>query len=378
YPAASAGLAEAYLGQGRDADALRQWQILTATHPDWPGVFTGLGRVRLRQLAFDEARRAFLAQQAHSFDPEAEWYLAVLDSAVDLPRARARLEGLASRTDLPPELAARLDYLQDTLDALPAGADTLAAARQVGIAMVQAQEWPLAVYALESARQALAAPDGELLAFLGYARARAGAPALELFERARQADPRSSLPLYFEGIYLREQKALQAAEDRLAQAIALDPENAALFLEYARVREAMGDLATAEAAHLKAVELAGDDTAFRLALVDFYARHSYRVREAAIPAARALVEAEPDNAEAYSLLGWLELLNGQSTAAEKSLRRALELDPELVSARYHLGRLLEAVGQTELARREYQHVVDWDFAGIYRDDALKALQRLNR
>jgi Tfp pilus assembly protein PilF len=69
-------------------------------------------------------------------------------------------------------------------------------------------------------------------------------------------------------------------------------------------------------------------------------------------------------------------LNGEPGKAEESFRRALELDPNLVSARYHLARLLQANQQPVSAAEEYRRVVDWDSTGLYRDRALAALSEL--
>jgi hypothetical protein len=55
----------------------------------------------------------------------------------------------------------------------------------------------------------------------------------------------------------------------------------------------------------------------------------------------------------------------------------LELDPDFISARYHLARLLEAQGQATLAAEEYRRVIDWDSSGQYRKLALAGLGRLD-
>jgi Tfp pilus assembly protein PilF len=69
-------------------------------------------------------------------------------------------------------------------------------------------------------------------------------------------------------------------------------------------------------------------------------------------------------------------LDGKADKAEEALRRALELDPQLVSARFHLARLLLLDGQESAAAAEYQQVVDEDLSGTLRDQALRALQEI--
>ena len=63
---------------------------------------------------------------------------------------------------------------------------------------------------------------------------------------------------------------------------------------------------------------------------------------------RKVVEAEPDSAKAHMRLGTALLLNGAAGAAEKALRRALEIDPEYDEAWVNLAGIM-------LSR--------WDFEG---------------
>ena len=79
-PLATAGLAETRLNQGNRRQAMELWQAAAAQNPQLPGVFTGLGRTLLARLEFDAAKTAFLSQMEHHPDPEAQWYLAALDS----------------------------------------------------------------------------------------------------------------------------------------------------------------------------------------------------------------------------------------------------------------------------------------------------------
>ncbi len=375
HPGALAGLAETMLDSGRLSEAHRLWQQ-AAAQSDLRGVFTGLGRTHLALLDFEAARAAFQEQQARRFDPEAQWYLAALTVPEDAAAARDLLQTMGQDEELPPGLIRRRDYLLTALEPFDAGAPAGQAAKAVGIAMTQAQWWPLAVHALTAADAGSPSPDPEILAFLGHALAGAGRPALETLEKAHQADPTSTLPLYFQGIYLREQGALRAAEAVFRQAIELAPDNAALYAELAQNRARGADLAGAEIAYLAAIQTAPEDIQFKLLLAQFYADTGYRLEEAGLPAAQAVVESEADNAQAYHLLGWIQFQLGMPEQAEANLRQALELAPDQIGARYHLARLLEARDQPTLAMAEYRRIVDWDTTGVYRDLALKDLQRL--
>jgi superkiller protein 3 len=376
---AMAGLAETLYNQGRLAEALKLWQEVTTIKPDLRGVFTGLGRTQLALFDFEAAREAFLEQQRHNSDPEAQWYLAALEAPSNLSTALEYLQSMppSENGDITEGLTAQRDYLLAALEPFTPESSQAEVAKATGIALAQAQIWPLAVHALTMAKEKQAeAEDAETLAFLGYALAQAGRPALDLFEQAHQVDPNSALPLYFQGLYLRQQGALKAAESLFNQAVKLDPENAAFYAEMAETKAQRGDLATAEVWYQAAVEVAEDDLEFQLLQAKFYANWGYYMAEAGIPAAEKIIEADQTNAEAYDLLGWMQFLTGAPEGGEAALRQALELDPNLISARYHLARLLEIKGQTALAAEEYQRVIDWDTSGIFRDRALKDLQQL--
>lgn len=373
-----AGLAESLLQQGRLVGAQYWWQQTIAARPQFPGAYTGLGRAYLEQLDFEQARQAFEAQQSRRFDPEAEWYLAALAAPVNVAAATGHLNRLADGPNPTEALLARRDYLLNTLAPFANGASQADAARTAGIALAQIEAWPLAVYALSIARDRSQTIDAETLAFLGHALAQMGRPAFDIFEAARQADPTSALPYYFEGLYFRQQDALAAAEAMFVDALALDAQNLAIYIELARTKDLQGQLAAAEAWYLAAVETAGkEDVRWvqRLRL-QFYTERGYRPVEAGIPLAQLLLEEDGRDAEVYGWLGWMQFVAGQPEAGEDSLRRALELEPDLVSARYYLARLLHSQKRYEQARQAYRRVIDLDLSGRFRDQALRDLQRL--
>ena len=379
-PLALAGLAETLFKQGQVIEARRQWQKLVATRPQFPGAFTGLALTHLWQLDFEAARAALRQQQTHKFDPQAQWYLAALTAPYDLTGAVEQLKSIAAdsaEAGVPAEIAAQRDYFLAALAEFSPASPPAEVAKAAGLALAQVEQWPLAVYALTAAQEQSERADAETLAFLAYALARSGRPALELFGQARQTAPESALPPFLEGLYLRDKGALKAAEASLQQALALDQENAAITVELARTKAQQGDLGTAESLYQAAVEQAGGDPQFQKLLAQFYAGRSYRLEEAGIPVAEALLELDEADAEAYALLGWMQFLAGNPTAGEMSLRRAVELNPDLISARYYLARLLEVQGQAGPAESEYRRVIDWDSSGEYRQLALAAMQRLS-
>jgi len=376
---AVAGLAEVQLNQGKWPQAEELWQQAAALNPNLPGVFTGLGRTHLFRLDFNAARAAFLEQQTRQPDPEAQWYLAALAAPLDVAQAGQYLAAIPPTATA--DVLARRDYLLAALAPFDSQSPPGEVAQAVGVALAQAKLWPLAINALETARAQTGDKRGadyaRTLAFLAHALAQTGRPALDMFEEARWLDPASALPLYFYGLYLRQKNALKSAELMFAEAIKLDPNNAAFYAELAQTKVEQGDFVAAEAQFEAAMGAASHNPEIQMLRVRFYGGRGYRLVEAGIPAAQAIIQTNPANAEAHAWLGWMYFLTGQPNKAAPSLRKAIALNPELVSARYWLGRVLEA-SAPEDAAEQYRRVVDLDTQGDYRDEALRGLQRLNQ
>ncbi len=78
----------------------------------------------------------------------------------------------------------------------------------------------------------------------------------------------------------------------------------------------------------------------------------------ALTAQSALVAQHPDDPKLLNDLGNLQMLAGRIDAAESSYRQALEIAPDLTSARYNLALLLEQRQQYRDARQELAKVVE--------------------
>ncbi len=126
----------------------------------------------------------------------------------------------------------------------------------------------------------------------------------------------------------------------------------------------MGDYGQAEEWYLGAVEVAPGDVEFQRLLAHFYLDHLYRIEEGGLPAAQATVDLAPGDARAQDLLGWGLHLAGKPVEGSQVLLVALALDPDLVSADFHLGSLYLSTGRTGLARQHLQRAADLDTSGL--------------
>ena len=113
----------------------------------------------------------------------------------------------------------------------------------------------------------------------------------------------------------------------------------------------------------EAASLSPDEPAVWEALARFYLDHHIVSNERAMGATERLLALVPDDAEAHDLRGWAAVQTGSYDVAETHLTRALELDPELAAAQYHMGLLREAQGRNEEAKRAFQQAIDLDTEG---------------
>jgi tetratricopeptide (TPR) repeat protein len=77
----------------------------------------------------------------------------------------------------------------------------------------------------------------------------------------------------------------------------------------------------------------------------------------ALSAQRDLIVAEPHNAEALNDFGNLLVLAGQTEAAKEAYRRALEVEPSMITARYNLALLHQERGELSAAYQELNRIL---------------------
>ncbi len=364
------GLAESYAGRGDWAAALRNWLRALELAPNDARAYVALGWGNVAQSQFDQAA-SYLTQalRLQPSDQEAATAHSLLGRLLigDDPALAASHFRQAGDSDMLAVL--------DVVNAEPSPARR---ALLLGIAALQRNELTLARRHFERA-VALAPGDAEALAYLAHTLDQLGetATAGELLERALDLDEDSTLAHYFLGTHHRLVGNVKAAQAALWQALLRDPENAALRVEMAGTFVDQADYAGAEEWYVGAVEAAPEEVEFHLMLVHFFLDHLYRVGEGGLPAAQALVDMAPDDGRAYDLLGWAYYLTGQQAEAQQALNQALVLEPDLVSAHFHLGNLYVHAGRRDLARLHLQRAVDLDTNGFYRTRAERLLKDLD-
>ena len=172
--------------------------------------------------------------------------------------------------------------------------------------------------------------------------------ALPYFGRLATAHPELALPWFYKGVNEFELSRFDDALRSFERATELDPWDPKAYYRKGVVLQRQGDFRAAAVALRESYGLGpAPETAKRLADI-FRVTGNYDEAEQVV--AVGLRDA-PDSADLHHAKGLLELRAEKTTAAESSLRRAIELDPELVAAHRDLSRLLFRSGREEEARR---------------------------
>src|SRR3569833_2925239 len=192
-------------------------------------------------------------------------------------------------------------------------------------------------------------------ALVTYRLRRAPDPVRALEGRVRSGQATPAELVRMGEVYLQRGDALKAA-DMAFRARKATPQLAEAHHLLGVLYVSAGDEAKARAAFQEAVQVAPNNLGARLSLAQFEVDH--RHPEAALTQAQAAVNLDHNSAPAWLLAGKVQRLAHGDTAAGRSFRRAISLDPKLSEAYFELGTLAldfdnyaDAVAPLETANR---------------------------
>jgi cellulose synthase operon protein C len=157
-----------------------------------------------------------------------------------------------------------------------------------------------------------------------------------------------------------ELEMAQEARGLLEELLAQEAEDPDAMLYLGKVSEAAGDRTAAEQFYRDAIRVRGDRFDGYLALAQlFFAGERTQDADEVLRQARERVA---ESAEMRRMLGDMELARSSLAAAETEYRRALELDPNDLAARFSLGVTLRRSGKLEEAEQTFDQVARRDDA----------------
>lgn len=141
---------------------------------------------------------------------------------------------------------------------------------RVGLALADSELWAYAELAFSSSADPLAN------AYAGLVRDMQGKDGSAQIQTALALLPQSAQAHFIHGLHLRLKFDFDASLEAITQAVALDPENPALYAELGRAYQLLGDFASAERWLKFAVSL---DSSFQAMLDSFYADEEAILRD---------------------------------------------------------------------------------------------------
>lgn len=297
-------------------------------------------------------------------DAPAHYRLGLILTLSDPGRATSEL---LSASQLDPQFDPAAQTLRTALN-LSALAGTPSAQKVVigrGLGLVD--EWELARAAFEEAVK-LDERNTEAWAWLGEAEQHtAGEEASNHLDRALDLDPNSPVVRGLRGLYFQRTGNHRQALVEFQSAAKLEPENPAWYVSIGEEFANLGDLIMALEAYQVATTIAPEEASYWRLLADFCARNGIRIRDVGIPAAQTAVKLATDDPLALDTLGWVLVLDGRLYEAERFLSQALDADPGLASAHFHLAMLYLETNDNDAMR---EHLIQARDLGSKEAEAL--------
>jgi len=268
----------------------------------------------------------------HLDDASARYRLGLLLTLSDSEQALAEL---INASQLDPQFDPAVQTLRTALNLASINDSSSERLVITGRGLGLVEEWQLAGAAFESAVQA-DGENAEAWAWLGEAKQQLGQDGSEELNRALQLNPNSSTVRGLRGLYFQRVGNYRDALTEFQSAARLEQKNPAWWVSIGESYAKLGDLIRALKAYQYATTLAPEEAGYYRLLAGFCAQNNVNIRDVGVPAAQKAVQLTPDDPLALDMLGWLLVLDGRNYEAEGMLFRALEADPQLASAHYHL------------------------------------------
>lgn len=366
-------LGDTYDRSGAVEQAIVEWETALPDHLTDTSLLFKLARAYEATERFAQA--AVTLRALVDLEPEnavVRYRYGVVLSVIDPPSAPQHL-ALAAGMDKSVEPFA--ESLNKAVEAGLQQGDEAYTFGIIGYTLLGLSEYPLAKAALTRALEKR--PDfAEAYAYLGLAEDQLGNDGLPDYQKALDINDQLPLAHYLIGLHYRRNGENEAAIAALQKAFELDPSNAAAAAELGSAYTQLVDLPTAELWYRQAVQIAPDDASFWLLLAKFYTEHEIKVEEDGLLSAQKAAELAPDSAEALDTLGLAQYLNGDYNDAEAHLSKAINRDPGLASAYFHIGLVYLETNRPELAKQNLESAVGLDAGGPIAEKAFRALARL--
>jgi tetratricopeptide (TPR) repeat protein len=287
----------------------------------------------------------------HAGEASAHYRLGLLLALSDPQQAVVELKN-ASQLD--PQFASAVETLCAALEPalqIDASSERLV---MIGRGLGLVNEWKLARAAFAAAVEK-DKKNAEAWAWLGEANQQIGVVGggNEELDQALKLNPNSATVRGLRGLYFQRTGNYRQALAEFQFAAAQDPQNPTWFVSVGEAYAKNGDLIRALESYQAATNVAPKEASYWQLLAGLCAQNNINIEDVGIPAAQKAVVLTKSDPNALDMLGWLLLLDARYEEAERTLKRALEFDPQNASIHLHLGMLYQQTEQRGLA---YEHL----------------------
>jgi Tfp pilus assembly protein PilF len=362
----------ALLAIGDMAKALETWRPIQDACPQPASFFRALAEMSLTNV--DRQTTMYALEQLTALEPNDPLSQLTYGQLLATHHPKDSLPFLRRARALSSEAGWRASPLISTIEEallIDQEAYTLA---QVGQNFAKQGEWRLATWSFESALK-IEPTYVEVRAFYGLARDQVGEDGSAELQRAIEETPNAALPHIFLALHWLQASQPERARPELEFAATLDPENPAIAAELGAAYALLGDIEAAKAAYLHATQIAPKDPRFWITLAQFSLNHEIEIATLGLPAARNAVALTPEDPAAWDFLGYAHTLLNNPLLAERTLWKAINLQPTRAATQFHLGLFHQIQGDTSRAYAAFEMAALLDPDGVIGQMAEGALDR---
>lgn len=198
-----------------------------------------------------------------------------------------------------------------------------------------------------------------------------------IYRQVLRENPRHPIALHLLGVLLFQLNKLEAAEESIRAAIAVDPQSAEFHASLGMVLASRHELRQSLEAYQKSLSIQPKYVKAYFGLAGVH--YELGEAEAAIVAYRRVLWLDPDHVDAQSNLGNALQLAGRADEATEAFRQALRHQPDNAQAHYNLGTALQSLSRIDEAAAAYREAIRLrpDFAEPY-DNLGLILQRAGK
>lgn len=345
--------------------ALKNAELVLQLDPNHTETRYDMIRIYIKLSDFDTAKN--LADSFASAIPDARilYYQGLLSALFDAhDLAQKFLKEAKVATD-DPKLDEKIDIILEAYREFDftQAAEDIYRSELLARAFNKAEEYEMAVQLLKEVLQSRSdLRDGWILLGFAYLNMEQYAFALTTFDKAYSLDPEWPTTQYFLGITHKELSHFDDAIVYFNYALNNDFEpKVVIYRHLADLYFETEDYEKSAEAYEKVLEVSKEDISAFIRPIWLYVDF-LEDPDKAVKLAETAVLSFPDSAMSYNLLGWAYIHKDESKA-EKHLKKALEMDPNLSASYYNLGQLYELQNRNSLAMESYQKAYELDSSG---------------